>query len=374
MKRALAAAVLLFFGLAAHAQSAGPEGDDGLKTLTMRYQLPAPVNLPISGNWQTVDGTATAADNDYVPASGTWTIPAGQTQSNPVSVQVVGDRKVEINETFSIVASNVQNGTAPPPIVLTLINDDVPAISVANVTVSEGNAGTTPMAFAVVLTSPIAVPVEISYVTGNGTALAGEDFSRGRHAHLHCRRSRADLTVNVLGDTAFEPDETLTLTVTPRGGAAVAATGTIVNDDLPPPARLAIISGNDSAAGWDSNSRSRSSSRSPVRTGSRSPAWPCNGGSPAGPRSSPRREHDQRAGPRQHDRHHRERRRDRDRGQCRRPAAGDVRHHLGHVTRGARRGAGGGADRARARSGLRAQRVGVLRRLPGAWNSFRTAR
>ena len=56
------------------------------------------------------------------------------------------------------------------------------------------------------------------------------------------------ITVNVIGDTLFEPDETFTLTVTPAGGAAVTATGTILNDDAAPLAALRIVSGNGQSA------------------------------------------------------------------------------------------------------------------------------
>src|SRR6185369_5288798 len=58
-------------------------------------------------------------------------------------------------------------------------------------------------------------------------------------------QTKQTVTVNVIGDTAFEPDETLTLTVTPTGGAKVTATGTIVNDDTVVPAALNIVSGNN---------------------------------------------------------------------------------------------------------------------------------
>ena len=162
MKRALAAAALLFLGLTAYAQTTSQEGDEGLKTLTLRFESSFPVNLPVTGNWQTADGTATAADNDYVPASGTWIIPQGGTQSNVISVQVAGDRKVETDEIFTIVASNVQNAQPPPPRTVTIVNDDVPTVSVANVSVAEGNAGTRPLTFVVALTSPSALPVDVS--------------------------------------------------------------------------------------------------------------------------------------------------------------------------------------------------------------------
>jgi len=57
-------------------------------------------------DYQTMDGTATVADNDYLFAQGKWIIPAGQTASKdvttggPISLVIVGDTKVEADETF----------------------------------------------------------------------------------------------------------------------------------------------------------------------------------------------------------------------------------------------------------------------------------
>jgi outer membrane autotransporter protein len=245
MKRALAAAALLILGLTAHAQTTSQEGDEGLRTLTLRFESSFPVNLPVTGNWQTADGTATAADNDYVPASGTWTIPQGQTQSNIISVQIVGDRKVETDEIFAIVTSNVQNGQPPPPRTVTIVNDDVAAVSVSNVSATEGNIGTRPLTFVVTLTSPSAVPVDVSYFTADGTAVAGLDYQEQEGAvRFEPGVMTQNVVVNVIGDTTFESDETLTLTATPTGGSPATATGTIVNDDARPPSALRIISGN----------------------------------------------------------------------------------------------------------------------------------
>ena len=246
MKRILAAAVLLVLGFSSSAQSSsqGPEGDEGVQTLTFRYQIPDPISLPISGFWQTVDGTATAADNDYIPASGTFTIAPGELESSLVSVQVVGDRKVEPDESFTIVASNVLNAATPPPVTLTLLNDDVAATSVADAGVTEGDAGMTPLTFVVTLTSESDVPIQASYATGNGTAFSGEDYQAALGTLTFPPGvMQQSVTVNVLGDTTFEPDETFTFTVTPAGGTASTATGTIFNDDARPASRVEIVGG-----------------------------------------------------------------------------------------------------------------------------------
>src|SRR5712671_3860078 len=79
--------------LALHAATSGPrlipkitgtqglEGNVGTQTLTLTYNVADPNHPDITGNYQTVDGTATVADNDYLFAQGQWIIPAGQTAS-----------------------------------------------------------------------------------------------------------------------------------------------------------------------------------------------------------------------------------------------------------------------------------------------------
>jgi uncharacterized protein YhjY with autotransporter beta-barrel domain len=246
VKRILAAAALLILGFSAHAQSSsGPEGNVGTKTLTMRYQLQNPAPGDITGNWQTVDGTATAADNDYIPNQGTFTIPQGQTESNVISVQIVGDTKVEANESFTIVASNVQGGSAPPPLTLTLINDDFPVLSVANAQAIEGNSGTTPMTFVVTLTPAAAIPVQVTFSTSDGTAIAGQDYQPRSQAGIDFAPgvTQQTITVNVIGDTTFEPDETFTVSASAPGATPATATGTIVNDDSRPATGVSVISG-----------------------------------------------------------------------------------------------------------------------------------
>ena len=59
-------------------------------------------------DWQTQDGSATLANNDYVAASGTVTIPA-KTLSTTVSVDVNGDTKFEGDETVLVNLSNPVN-------------------------------------------------------------------------------------------------------------------------------------------------------------------------------------------------------------------------------------------------------------------------
>jgi hypothetical protein len=50
-------------------------------------------------SYQTVNGTATTGDNDYVARSGTLTFAPGET-TKTITIEVKGDSKRESNETF----------------------------------------------------------------------------------------------------------------------------------------------------------------------------------------------------------------------------------------------------------------------------------
>jgi hypothetical protein len=50
-------------------------------------------------SFQTVNGTATTGDNDYVARTGTLTFAPGET-TKTITIEVKGDSKREANETF----------------------------------------------------------------------------------------------------------------------------------------------------------------------------------------------------------------------------------------------------------------------------------
>ncbi len=59
----------------------------------------------------------------------------------------------------------------------TILNDDIPSLSVSDVSVTEGNAGTTSATFTISLSQPAATGgVSFDIATVNGTATAGTDY------------------------------------------------------------------------------------------------------------------------------------------------------------------------------------------------------
>ena len=81
------------------------EGDTGQTDLPVTLTLSHSQAAPVSVDYTTEDGTATAADGDYVPASGTLTFGAYQT-AKTLTVKVNGDRKNEPAEDFAVRLSN----------------------------------------------------------------------------------------------------------------------------------------------------------------------------------------------------------------------------------------------------------------------------
>src|SRR5204862_5219280 len=100
--------------------------------------------LSASVNFQTMDGTATVADNDYQADSGVLNFAAGET-TKQITVLVNGDTKFETDEAFTAHLSNASGATiSGADGTGTIVNDDsVPSFSIDDVSHNEGNTGTT---------------------------------------------------------------------------------------------------------------------------------------------------------------------------------------------------------------------------------------
>lgn len=113
-----------------------------------------------------------------------------------------------------------------------------PQIAVSDTSVTELDVNTT-MTFTVTLDSPATVQTTVNWLTSNGSALSGSDYTAaGGTVTFEIGDQSETVNVTVLGDNSFEPSETFLVTLsTPSGGGAVIAdgeaTGTILNDDTP---------------------------------------------------------------------------------------------------------------------------------------------
>jgi parallel beta-helix repeat protein len=113
----------------------------------------------------------------------------------------------------------------------------VPSMTIDDVTVTEGNAGTVSAAFTVRLSSAATQDVTVSFATANGTAIAPGDYTAASGALTFTVGAvTRTVAVTVIGDTAIEPDETFAVNLTNVSGATLSdgqGIGTISDDDAP---------------------------------------------------------------------------------------------------------------------------------------------
>ncbi len=212
------------------------EGDSGTKLLNFTVNLSSASSSSVSFKFATADGTATAGSDYVARALTSRSIAAGLT-SSVIGVTVNGDTTAEPDETLFLNISNPVGATIADGQGLgTIQTDDIPSLSVTDVSITEGNSGTKSANFTVSLTSPSATAVSFKYATADGTATAGSDYVAraltGRTIAAGLTSTQIGVTLN--GDTTVEPDETFFLNLSNPVGAAIADSqglGTIQNDD-----------------------------------------------------------------------------------------------------------------------------------------------
>ncbi|MBK9982119.1 MAG: hypothetical protein IPP15_06780 [Saprospiraceae bacterium] len=205
--------------------------------------------------YTTNNGTATTADNDYTDNDGSLVFAgtAGETQT--FTVLSTNDSKVELNETFTTGLGAVTGGpgsvtTTGSPQTGTILNDDQSIISIAPLSMNEGNAGPTIFNFTVTLSNAVDVGIGVPFGTMDGTAVdvfsgTGTDDYNANSGTLNfvgTANETQTLSVQVNGDLVVEPNETFTAilnsiitsgrnVIFTGGTPTLSAIGTIINDD-----------------------------------------------------------------------------------------------------------------------------------------------
>ena len=211
------------------------EGDAGTVGAIFTVSLSAASGQEVTVDYATADGTA-AAGSDYVAVSGPLTFTAGATTRN-VTVTVNGDTLDELDETFLVNLSNATNATISDSQGQCTITDDdaAPALSVDDVTVTEGDSGTVNAVFTVSLSVAVSQVVTVQYTTANGTATAGSDYvATSGTLTFGPGTTTRNITVLVNGDILEETRETFFVNLSNPTNAAISdgqGQGTIRNDD-----------------------------------------------------------------------------------------------------------------------------------------------
>ncbi len=225
------------------------EGDAGSAVAMVPIDLSRPAPGPVVFDVASTDGSA-AAPGDYAPVSlQAVTIPAGETRAW-IPVQVNGDADAEADEYLELQVSNVQGAAAGSlSIRVHLQNDDgayaPPTFTIGDAQSPEGNPGDPAPArlvFPITLDRPAITTLEFSFLVAGGTAVPGEDVYWGltpARGWIQAGETQGSVIVSIIGDTTFEPDETIALelgSVSPGVQyltGRTRAVGTLVDDDAP---------------------------------------------------------------------------------------------------------------------------------------------
>ena len=215
------------------------EGNAGITNFTFTVSLSAPAGPGgVTFDITTANGTATAGV-DYVANSLTGqTIPAGSS-TYTFTVLVNGDTLNEPTETFFANVTNVVNAVVVDGQgVGTVANDDpLPSLSINDVTVVEGNSGTTNAVFTVTLSAASGQSVSVNYATADGTATQPADYtSTSGTLTFTPGQTTNTITVPAVGEVVPEANETFFANLSGATNATISdnqGLGTISNDDVP---------------------------------------------------------------------------------------------------------------------------------------------
>lgn len=156
------------------------EGNSGTVNAVFTVTLNTAAAESITVDWATQDNSA-AEPGDYTSGDGTLTFAAGET-SKTVTVVVNGDTEDESSaENFYVNLTNIVGpATIADNIGVGYITDDdepLPAITVDNIEVNEGNSGTVTATFTITLNKAGTESITVDYTTQDNSATDPEDYT-----------------------------------------------------------------------------------------------------------------------------------------------------------------------------------------------------
>jgi hypothetical protein len=229
------------------------EGQSGTHNLTFTVSISAVSGKPVTVNYSTVNGTATAGSDFVAQVNQNVVIPAGST-SAPINIVINGDTVPEPDEAFTVNLNSATNATlgADTQATGTITNDDSGVTaSINDVTAAEGNSGTSPattFTFTVSLSAPAPSAGSITWRTTDSSAIAPGDYAaQNVTTPIAQGASSFQIQIAVVGDTVPEPNETFFVDlISATGPIGISAdnrgTGTINNDDNTPVASINDVS------------------------------------------------------------------------------------------------------------------------------------
>jgi hypothetical protein len=221
------------------------EGDSGTASANFTVILSAASGQPVTVNYATGGPGGAVAGSDYQAVAGTLTFNPGET-SKTIAVPVYGDTRDEYDENFYVYFRSPTNAVLVGGQAYGLIRDDdpPPALTINDVTLAEGNSGSTAFVFTVSLSAASSKEVNVNLAARDGTATASNNdyASWGSYRSFAPGETTKTITVQVSGDTRDEVDETFVVNLwiddlyADRASIADSQGLATILDDDPPPA------------------------------------------------------------------------------------------------------------------------------------------
>ncbi len=219
---------------------AGGESVEGTSTETIGsfvVTLSHPSEVAVSATYATSANTATET-TDFVPLSGTLTIPAGDTQA-VIETSIVSDDIPENPEDFTLTLTDVTGAIGSVTTgTFTITNDDFPTVTVADASGTEldgTSLGSLPFVFHLSQPAPFLVRVGFAVTFGPTSTATTSDIVQISGARGFPPGTTTNtLVLGIRPDALTEPSETFDLVLSSPENAVLGtsvAVGTILDDD-----------------------------------------------------------------------------------------------------------------------------------------------
>ncbi|MCP4082569.1 MAG: hypothetical protein GY743_20250, partial [Planctomycetaceae bacterium] len=185
-----------------------------------------------TASYDVTSGASDAIDFGGGFPSGTVSFASGET-TQTITISVSGDTDVESDEDFTVTLSSPTGATISTATATGTIQNDDATLAIAPLSADkpEGDSGPTDFTFTVTRSGDTSGTATASYDVTSGASDAidfGGGFPSGTVSFASGETTQT-VTVSVSGDTAVEPDEDFTVTLSSPTGATIStatATGT----------------------------------------------------------------------------------------------------------------------------------------------------
>jgi CARDB/Calx-beta domain/Bacterial pre-peptidase C-terminal domain/RTX calcium-binding nonapeptide repeat (4 copies) len=210
--------------------------EDGSSAIVIKVLRTGKTDTPVGATVALTNGTAGNADYTNTPINVVFA--AGEVEKI-VTIPIINDTLVETDETIDLSLTNPTNGGTlgtQSTAVLTIVDNDTQlAFDRANYTVNED--GTSAIAIKVLRTGKTTGITEATIALSNGTAGNSDYTNTPTNVVFAAGEIEKIVTVPIINDTIFEPDETVNLRLTnPTNGATIGTQSTtvltLVSDDI----------------------------------------------------------------------------------------------------------------------------------------------